>query len=176
MRCKIDDDQDNEADDESRRPGRASSCTRSIPTAKRMGSENCGCVVKPRSENCPATWDPAKPLSVWRCTRGDPWLTRWPLILVLMGWLRASQATGHVTIALEWFFGPRKNFKFFLQIWSNWGHTAVKSNALAELMNRASKIHWKNLSLTLNGRNSETRKCGSTSIPEKSYKNVAQQW
>ena len=65
--------------------------------------------------------------------------------------------------------------------------TAVKSNALAELMNRASKIHWKNLSLTLNGRNSETkndknnpkvpkfsscrglsstlsRKCGSTTI------------
>ena len=35
--------------------------------------------------------------------------------------------------------------------------TAVKSNALAELMNRASKIHWKNLSLTLNGRNSETK-------------------
>ena len=107
-----------------------------------MGSENCGCVVKPRSENCPATWDPAKPLSVWRCTRGDPWLTRWPLILVLMGWLRASQATGHVTIALEWFFGPRKNFKFFLQIWSSWGHTAVKSNALAELMNWAIKIHF----------------------------------
>ena len=26
------------------------------------------------------------------------------------------------------------------------GNTAVKSNALAELMNRASKIHWKNLS------------------------------
>ena len=37
------------------------------------------------------------------------------------------------------------------------GSTAVKSNALAELMNRASKIHWKNLSLTLNGRNSETK-------------------
>ena len=36
-------------------------------------------------------------------------------------------------------------------------NTAVKSNALAELMNRASKIHWKNLSLTLNGRNSETK-------------------
>ena len=36
-------------------------------------------------------------------------------------------------------------------------YTAVKSNALAELMNRASKIHWKNLSLTLNGRNSETK-------------------
>ena len=36
-------------------------------------------------------------------------------------------------------------------------HTAVKSNALAELMNRTSKIHWKNLSLTLNGRNSETK-------------------
>ena len=35
--------------------------------------------------------------------------------------------------------------------------TAVKSNVLAELMNRASKIHWKNLSLTLNGRNSETK-------------------
>ena len=35
--------------------------------------------------------------------------------------------------------------------------TAVKSNALAELMNRASKIHWKNLSFTLNGRNSETK-------------------
>ena len=35
--------------------------------------------------------------------------------------------------------------------------TAVKSNALAELMNRASKIHWKKLSLTLNGRNSETK-------------------
>ena len=35
--------------------------------------------------------------------------------------------------------------------------TAVKSNALAELMNRASKIHWKNLSLTLNGRNSVTK-------------------
>ena len=35
--------------------------------------------------------------------------------------------------------------------------TAVKSNALAELMNRTSKIHWKNLSLTLNGRNSETK-------------------
>ena len=34
--------------------------------------------------------------------------------------------------------------------------TAVKSNALAELMNRASKIHWKNLSLTLNGHISET--------------------
>ena len=30
--------------------------------------------------------------------------------------------------------------------------TAVKSNALAELMNRASKIHWKNLSWLLNGR------------------------
>ena len=40
---------------------------------------------------------------------------------------------------------------------SPFGHTAVKSNALAELMNRASKIHWKNLSLTLNGRNSETK-------------------
>ena len=38
-----------------------------------------------------------------------------------------------------------------------WFITAVKSNALAELMNRASKIHWKNLSLTLNGRNSETK-------------------
>ena len=60
MRCKIDDDQDNEADDESRRPGRASSCTRSIPTAKRMGSENCGCVVKPRSENCPV--QPVQPV------------------------------------------------------------------------------------------------------------------
>ena len=35
--------------------------------------------------------------------------------------------------------------------------TAVKSNALAELMKRTSKIHWKNLSLTLNGRNSETK-------------------
>ena len=36
-------------------------------------------------------------------------------------------------------------------------NTAVKGNALAELMNRASKMHWKNLSLTLNGRNSETK-------------------
>ena len=35
--------------------------------------------------------------------------------------------------------------------------TAVKSNALAELMNRASKIHWKNLSWLLNGRKSETK-------------------
>ena len=37
-------------------------------------------------------------------------------------------------------------------------NTAVKSNALAELMNRTSKIHWKKLSLTLNG------KCGSTTL------------
>ena len=48
---------------------------------------------------------------------------------------------------------PMQNFNKSLKLYS----TAVKSNALAELMNRASKIHWKNLSLTLNGRNSETK-------------------
>ena len=61
--------------------------------------------------------------------------------------------------------GDRSSCKVMISLQNWWDthgphtcfDTAVKSNALAELMNRASKIHWKNLSLTLNGRNSETK-------------------
>ena len=53
--------------------------------------------------------------------------------------------------------GKNAKKKYIFAHFPSPGGTAVKSNALAELMNRASKIHWKNLSLTLNGRNSETK-------------------
>ena len=87
------------------RPERAPSNMSSIPTTRRRGSENCGHLAEPGSENCStATRFPTMQLvppddGCEDARRPTGRLRDDPLILVLMmGSLRTSQAAGGFTI------------------------------------------------------------------------------